>query len=234
MMKAVFSTLLLMLVVTVAGCKSGPSGSSKATAPSGAHAMHGGGFLGDYSQLKPTDREGVMIYIDRSRDFRSFTKIMFDPVQVYAVPDPEQTTVPADVVARMSNNFHASFRKALAPKYQIVTTAGPDVLRVRTAITGIQTVKPDLKVTDFIPVKAIINLGREAAGAGNRVAEMTAEIEVLDPNGHRVAAATATRKGAKMLHQGEDVTWTQLSAISDYWALGFRQRLDELRGEGRR
>jgi hypothetical protein len=61
---------------------------------------------------------------------------------------------------------------------------------------------------------------------------MTAEMEVLDANGKRVAAATATRKGDEKLEQGNKVTWNDLNAISDYWAKNFRQRLDELRSQG--
>lgn len=59
---------------------------------------------------------------------------------------------------------------------------------------------------------------------------MTAEMEVLDENGTRVAAATAARKGDKTSTQGEQVTWSELQSIVDDWARGFRQRLDELRG----
>ena len=106
------------------------------------------------------------------------------------------------------------------------------MLRVRTAITGIQLVKPPKGVIDFLPIKAICNVGREAVGVGPRVADMSAEMEVLDPSGKRVAAATATRKGDQRLEQGEKVTWKDLKSINDYWAKGFRQRLDELRGVG--
>jgi hypothetical protein len=58
-------------------------------------------------------------------------------------------------------------------------------------------------------------------------------MEVLDPDGKRVAAATATRKGEKHLTQGDQITWNDLQSINEYWAKGFRQRLDELRAGGR-
>jgi hypothetical protein len=59
---------------------------------------------------------------------------------------------------------------------------------------------------------------------------MTAEIEVLDPQGKRLAAATATRKGDATLAQGDKVTWKEMEPIVNAWAKGFRLRLDELRG----
>jgi hypothetical protein len=190
------------------------------------------GFLGDYSQLKPApDREGVALYIDKSADYRPYTKVMFDPpVQVLVTPNPQQPPVPQDVLARIGQQFQESLRHALEPTYQVVNTPGPDVLRVRAAITGLQPAKPPAGAIDYLPFKAIYNVGREAAGGGPRVAEMTAEMEVLDPNGKRLVAATSTRKGDKTLPQGDQITWESLQSINNYWAKGFRMRLDELRG----
>jgi hypothetical protein len=206
--------------------ESGTSGTAGATG--GGTAAQGSGFLGDYSQLKPApDREGVMLYMDRSRNLSQYTKVMFDPVVVYATPGPDAADVPPDVKKRLGDDLLASFRKELVPQYQVVTQPGPDVLRVRTAITGIKAVKPDLRARDFLPIMAVYRVASQP-----HVAQMTAEIEVLDANGKRVAAATATREGDEKLPHGEAVTWNDLSAISDYWAKNFRQRLDELRGQG--
>jgi hypothetical protein len=191
------------------------------------------GFLGDYSQLQPApDREGVMLYVDRGFDFRPFTKLMFDPVQVQVTPGPDQAQLPPDVLQRIGGQFQQSLQSNLSPQYQIVNQPGPDVLHVRSAITNIEAVKPGPGVTDFLPIKAVYNVGREAAGAGPRVAEMKGEVEVLAPNGKRVMAATATRQGDDKLPQGETITWESLQPITDYWARNFRSRLDEVRGTG--
>jgi hypothetical protein len=85
---------------------------------------------------------------------------------------------------------------------------------------------------DFLPIKAVFNAGRAAAGKSPDVAELTAEMEVLDSDKNRLAAVVANRKGDKTLQQGEQITWVHLQAISDYWAKTFRQRLDELRKAG--
>ncbi len=238
-MKVRWSPFLFILALA-AGCQStapSPSEGASAGNPEVVTAQKGNsafsGFLGDYSQLQPApDREGVLLFIDRSADYRPYTKVMFDPVQFYITPNPDYPVVPRDELVRMGESLLRSFQQALAPVYRVVSQPGPDVLRVRTAITGIQPAKPSMEAIDFFPIKAIFNVGREAAGAGPRVAEMTAEIEVLDPSGKRVAAATATRKGDKNLAQGDRVTWNDLQSINAYWAKGFRQRLDELRGVG--
>jgi hypothetical protein len=216
-MKIRFSALLVAAAL-LAGCAS-------TTPPTQT------GFLGDYSQLKPApDREGVMLYVDQSADLRPYTKLYFDPVQVLASAGPEQPPLPPDVLQRIGGQFQASLQHELQPAYQVVSAPGPDVLRVRSAITGIQAVKPEPGAIDFLPIKAIYNVGREAAGAGPRVAEMQAEIEVLDPSGKRVVAATATRRGDQQLPQGDRITWEALPPITDYWAKNVRTRLDQLRG----
>jgi hypothetical protein len=191
------------------------------------------GFLGDYSKLKPaSDREGVILYVDRSVKYREYTKVMFHPVEVYVSPGAEYKGVQPDVLKRMTDEFIASFKRALSPGYQVVSTPGPDVLQVRCAITGLQPVKPPMNPTDILPIKAVFNMGRAAAGKSPQVAELSAEMEVLDSANKRVAAVVANRKGDKSLQQGEQITWQHLQSISEYWAKNFRQRLDELRAAG--
>jgi len=160
------------------------------------------GFLNDYSKLQPAkDREGVLVFINKTADYSEYTKIMFEPVQVYLTPNPDYKGVQPDVLKRMTDGFLDSFRRSLTPAYQLVHESGSDVLRVRTAITGVQMVNPALGVTDLIPVKALYNLGRKATGEATQVVEMTAEMEVLDADGKSLVLAVATRKGEKTLKQ---------------------------------
>ncbi|HEX2831297.1 MAG TPA: DUF3313 domain-containing protein [Burkholderiales bacterium] len=188
------------------------------------------GFLGDYSKLKPApDREGVVSYVDPSAKIGGYNKILLRPAEVYISPSTSYKGVQPDALKRMTDTFLGSFRKALTPGYEIVTAPGPDVLEVRTAISGIQPVSAPMTPLDVLPAKVVFNLGRAAAGKAPQVVEMQAEMEVLDPSGKRVAAAVANRKGDKTLTQGDQITWDHLQAISDYWARNFRQRLDELR-----
>jgi hypothetical protein len=238
------SIALIAALLLTAGCSSsgGGSGASGSSGEQGATASGGGqeggsgtagatvqgsGFLGNYSQLKPApDREGALVYLDRSQDLRGYNAVMFDPVQVIVTPGPDAAQLDPAVRQRLSDDVLNAFRKELSPAYTVVTAPGPNVLRIRTAITGIEATKPDMTAKDWLPVVAIYNVA-----AGKRVAEMKGEMEVLDANGKRVAAAVATRKGDEKLPQGEKVTWEQMSAIATYWARNLRQRLDELRGE---
>jgi hypothetical protein len=199
----------------------------------GAQQPRYSGFLQDYSKLKAVpDREGVMLYVNPALKSKASTKIMFQPVEVYVSPSAEYKGIQPDAMKRMTDSFLESFKRALTPGYEIVTAPGPGVLEVRTAITGVQPVKPGMTPVDFLPIKAVFNAGRAAAGKSPNVAELTAEMEVLDSDKNRLAAVVANRKGDKTLQQGEQITWAHLQAISDYWAKTFRQRLDALRAAG--
>jgi hypothetical protein len=232
------SCVPLLILVLTAACQSEPPAS---TAPPQAgegapqvktesDPLHSGFLPADiYAKLAPApDRQGTMLYVDRSRDYRPFTKLLFEATEVYLISNPDYKGIPRDALSRMTYDFLRSVQSAVAPGYQIVTQPGPDVLRVRTAITGVQPAAPPIGATDVLPIKTVFNVTDKAGGAAPQVAEMSAETMLLDPDGKVVSAATATRKGDKHLAQGDQITWPEMQAINASWAKGFKQRLDEL------
>lgn len=217
-------SLILAASFYLAGC-AGTADSTKADQP-----VIRSGFLSDYSKLRPVEgREGTQRYINRSANLRQYSKLYIDPVQIFVNTDMHQGVQP-DAMKRITDSFYKAFSDSVTPGYKIVGSPGPDVLRVRLAITGVQAVSPPLGVTDFIPIKAIYNAGRAVAGEAPRLAELTAEIEVLDGQNQIVASAVSTRKSDKTLPQKDQITWSDLSPIVYTWAKQFRQALDEIRG----
>lgn len=212
-------------VIALAGCAGGTmQGGSSADFPKS-------GFLADYSRLRAVEGlEGSYRYVDRSVNLRPYSKVLIEPVQVILAPGADASQVSPDVMKRVSEAARMEFVGALLSGYQVVNKPGPDVIRVRLAITGIQPVKPDLGVTDFIPIKAIFNVARDASGNAPQVAELSAEAEVLDPADRLVAQAVSTRKADKTLSQGEKITWKDLQSIVAVWGKSLRQNLDMLRG----
>lgn len=189
------------------------------------------GFLSDYSRLTAVSGiDGTFRYIDNSANLRPYNKVMIDPVQIFLSPNPEYKGLQPDALQRMAETFRTAFAGALLSGYQVVQTPGPDVIRLRLAITGVQAVKPDRGVTDFIPIKAVFNVARSAAGAAPQVAEMSAEMELLDPSGKVVGAAVSSRKSDKTVAQGERITWKELDPIAGAWAKNLRTHLDYARG----
>lgn len=226
-MKKVLMVMGVAASVLVAGCASVTDSVGLTT----THPAYSG-FLPDYSKLQPAPgREGMWRYISPTANLKPYTKLYLDPVQVFVSTDAEAYKgVDPHVLTRIADAFHGAFVKAVSPEYEVVSVPGPGVLRVRLAITGLQAVSPSLGVTDFIPIKAVYDVGRNVAGQAPRLAEMSAEFELIDDKGQQVAAAVATRKADKNLPQGQQITWNDLAPIANLWAKTFRQDLDRVRG----
>lgn len=226
MNKKIAMSVLTVAVIGLAACAGGAGVQGEA-----ASGVPDNGFLSNYGRLTPVaGQDGAYRYLDHSANLRAYNKVMIDPVQVFVAHNPEYKGLQPDAMARMTEAFRMEFVGALASAYQVVNAPGPDVLRVRMAITGIQPTRPDLNPTDFIPIKAVFNVAREATGGSPRVAEMSAELQVLDARGQVVAEAVATRKADTSLAQGERITWADLKGIAAVWAKNFRSQLDQARG----
>ena len=187
------------------------------------------GFLSDYAKLAPAaDNPKTKLWVDKSFDFKPYTKVLLSPVEVWVSPTSQYKGASPDALKRMSDNFGASFKKALEPAYQLVDKPGPDVLHIRLAVTGINLVKPDKNPTDFLPIIFIV---KTASGANSKLdVVLTGEMEVMSPENKVVAAAEAFGTGEKTVEEKQTITWKELQTITDNWGKGLRRRLDEARG----
>lgn len=218
-MKFRFTAALLFCLLTplIAGAENGTTGSPPYS-----------GFLKTvYPKLQAsTEQEGLWSYIDSSRDFKPYTKLMFEPVKFYNPPYQTGNAVETRKLYEMRNEMFAALTKPFNPGYELVDRPGPGVLRVRVSVFGVDMVKPDWKLGDNIPIKKVLDL----ASGGQVVPVMTAEMEVLDAEGKTVAAAVAQRKGSKRSFKDDKLIWEDLQPIVDDWANGLRLKLDQLRG----
>ena len=114
---------------------------------SGASGQTPSGFLSDYSRLSPAaDNPDTSIWISKDFNFRPYRKILLDKVEIFVSPTSEYHGVTPDVLKGMADRFTASFKKALQPGYQLVDKPGPDVLRIRPALSGINLVRPGFNI----------------------------------------------------------------------------------------
>jgi len=98
------------------------------------------------------------VYLAPGADFSSYTKVMLDPTEVAFqrnwIRDYNRTTM--DLSSRINDRdaqeildaVRTGFQDVFAEEYtkagyQVVTTPGPDVLRLRTAVTNIEIAAPD-------------------------------------------------------------------------------------------
>ncbi|HRD67288.1 MAG TPA: DUF3313 domain-containing protein [Candidatus Competibacter sp.] len=234
--------LFLSCVALVAGCASAPSGDTK---PKYA------GFLSDYSKLQPAPTgDSAERYVDPKQSFKQYKKVMLDRIRVWYKDDADYKGIDPTELKMLTDYFQNAIVKALEPTYPVVTKPGPDVLRVRVAITDLVPTKPEMSVvTLVVPYAAVADVAAGGGTGGTSYLGQTAiEAEFLDSQTNRVVAAYVDRQIGKKydidLSQGVGSavekgfssyskaysTWAYAQAAFDYWAGLLRKRLDEAHG----
>lgn len=189
-----------LATAALAGCSSTPS-------------MVPTGFISDYDNLEVV-RDNWMRYI--APEMRNYDTFIVDPIQIRADSDLD-AAARADLANYMSESFERVLRDA---GYTLTDQAGPNVARVRLAITGIQ------KSTWYLNLHPAM----KATGAGLGGAAM--ECEVIDSvTGQQLGAAIRSDVGSGL----ELDTFDDLDDVKDAidtWCESAAERLREIR-EGR-
>lgn len=216
--KAWWSVVVLMTALAIGGCAAGQAKKAK---PSG--------FLGDYSGLqKGGEGQAQLVYVASQIKFSKYTKIIIDPVTIWRNADTAD--IPPGEALDLIDDLDDVLRITLDDHYTIVKEPGPDVLRLRVAITeaegswrvfdGSRLDDDDDDDEDRPPPSKSTRSFVGSAGV---------EAELLDSvSGTRVAAAIDRRVGARTL-KPESSTWDDVEDAFRYWADRLRDRLEELR-----
>jgi hypothetical protein len=176
------------------------------------------GFLVDYSQLKPGPQGGVAkVYRKEGVNFNKYSKIMMDHVVFFFKDDAQEKGIDPIDMAELSHKFHKEARAALGSAYPFVENPGPDVMRVRVAIT-------DLELPKRTPgmLKSIMT------GKGPGLGEISMEFEFLDSEtNQRIMAGVDHRTGTRLESLRRFAT---AEDAFKFWAQRLRLRMDEARG----
>jgi hypothetical protein len=193
------------------------------------------GFLQDYSYLKPGPRGGAdLLYIKEDVNFSVYNKVMIDQVVFYYSEDAKYKGIDPNELKELADAFHKAFVDELADGYTVVAEPGPDVLRIRTAITELVPSKPALNtITTIIPIGlAISSLKRVVTGTHTFVGQASAEMEVLDSQTNELLAAAIDTKAGKKYQVVEGMQkWGHAKDAFTFWAKRLRSRLDDLQGK---
>lgn len=225
-----------------------------ALADSGAEApMYGDyqakGFLTDYSKISTTaGADGAYLYRDPTADLSKYNKLLVDRIKIWFKEDSEYKGIDPDELKMLTDYFYEAIEKAVRDAYPMVSEAGPDVLRLRIAVTDIVPNKPEASLVSLaVPFAWVADAGsgvaKGEAGSTAFTGEATLEMEALDStSSQQVAAYIETEAGKKYVWTKgvkEGVTsyldayskWDYAKKAMDNWAHLFRQRLDEIHGK---
>lgn len=193
------------------------------------------GFLENYPSFKPGPEGGVTkVYFKEGVDFSRYHKVMMDHVVFFLNDEAKGKGIQPDTLKELADTFHEAVFEALKGAYPIVDQPGPDVMRIRLAITELVPGKPGLTlVTTAMPGGSAVKVVKYAAtGSHSFVGETAMEAEVLDSlTNERIAAAIDNRKKVKTIKITEGMTkWGETKDVLKFWAKRLRTWLDETHG----
>jgi len=192
------------------------------------------GFLQGLPQFQTGPSDGMdQVYIRPGADLRKYNRVMLEEVQFFLKQDAATQGLQASELKELADTFHRAVFEALGTAYPVVAEPGPDVLRIRVAITDIVTSNPAVSgITTVLPVGLAVSVGKKAAGGSySGVGGASMEVEFLDSMADaRLAAAIDTFNGSKMSG------FSKLGATKEafeFWAKRLRVTLDNAHGAGK-
>lgn len=189
------------------------------------------GFLENYPEFKPGPKGGAdFVYMKEGVDFSVYNKIMMNHVVLYFEDNAEYKGIHPVELAEMSNAFHKAITDNLQGAYPLVAEPGPDVMRLRFAITDVVANKPGMgAISTVMPIGlALSTVKKGVTGTHTGVGQASIEVEILDSmTNERIGAAIDTRHGGKI----EGFTkWGAVKGSFEFWAKRLRTWLDEIHG----
>ena len=189
------------------------------------------GFIGDYSKLQAGPEGGIdQRYIKEGVDFKKYNKIMLDQVRFYFKSDAADKGIDADEMKELSDTFSRVMIDALGSAYPLVAKPGPNVMRLRVAITDIELPNRAINaVSTVLPVGlAISTIKSGVTGKGTGCGEVSMEFEALDSKTNQVIAEGVDRRsGGKLDSMSKFGTAEE---AFKFWAGRFRTWLDGVHG----
>lgn len=209
--------VIIGLSLALAGCASGPKQS---------------GFLGDYYSNLGSGPEGGVKYrwLKPGVDFAKYNKLMIDSVVFYYAPDSDDKSIDGEQMKELTDAFNTELVTVLKDSYPIVAEPGPDVARIKIALTGVKKSKPVVAtVTSIVPMGigvSIIKKGGTGSWSGSGATRV--EFMGLDSATNDVIAVGEDEQTAGYFER-----FSKLGSAKDafkYWAERIKTFLDEAHG----
>jgi len=201
--------VMIFALMFVVGCATAPPGS---------------GFLKDYSVLQPDPEDESLLWWEKEGvDWKRYKKFMIDPVVVYFHPKAKNRQIEPDVLKELTDYFRNEVIEEIQDAYPVVDKPGPDVCRIRAAIT------------DLVPANPFVNIVT-TAGVGLPVDMGGASMEAMfldSMTNELLGAVVDSKKGTPVdinILKGF-TTWGYAKGAFRDWAELLRESLDYEKGK---
>lgn len=173
------------------------------------------GFLNDYPVFTKGAEAVDLRYLAPGVDFKKYKKVMMDEVVFFFNTDSDYHGIHPSEIQELSEKFYSIYIKALG---DILTDSpGPDVVRMRLAVTDIEPSNPvSGAMTTVVPVGLAVSLIKKGVtGEYTGIGSASAEVEFLDSlTNERLAVGIDKAPGGK-LDVGE---LSPVESAFEYWA----------------
>jgi Protein of unknown function (DUF3313) len=217
---------IALVSLTVSCATTGPQSKGAEAAPQTE------GFLdGYYKDLQPGPEGGAkMRWLKPGADFGKYNKIMLDSVIFYFADDSENKGIDAQDMKELADGCDKQIVDVLKGSYPIVAEPGPDVIRLRFAITDLKQSRPVLSaVTSVVPVGLGISIIKKGAtGSWSGSGATSAEVMILDSMTNDVIAVAQDDKSAGFTERFSK--WGSTEDAFKFWAERIKLFLDQAHG----
>ena len=202
-----------------------------ACAPRAADPPAPTGFLGDYARLAPGAR-GELRWVDRGADLAGYAAIWIESVALWGA---ELAAVPAPPRQELTDRLYRALHDELIKDWILVDKPGPQVLRLRAALSAPRATDFALDTTTrTLPgLRRLAPLGHLTPELALLLSEAAAEVELADSLSGGTLVALLDEPLARHGPGRAVGRWGEVQAAFDLWAEALRFDLQDLR-TGRR
>jgi hypothetical protein len=186
------------------------------------------GFLSDYSNIRPEGGESkAFVYRNPAIDRTRYRKIMIDPIKVWTKRDawPRKGS---PIFGELADYFHQAILSAIGDTMPIVNTPGPDVLRLRIAVTDLEPNDPGVSlITLIVP---LLWLGEASAGVAQGdvgstpfAGQVVVEMEALDSQSNAQVEAYIERRAGKKYSWDEGISTGLTSYMKGFFTWAYTE-----------
>jgi hypothetical protein len=179
------------------------------------------GWMKDYSNLtefKTATGGTSMRWISPSLKKGQYSAVMIDPIAYYPAP-PADSQVPQKTIQALPTYLMQQLRNNLGSNIEIVQQAGPGVLRLRAAITGVDTPTEGLQAYEVIPVALVFAGVTTATGHRDHNTLVYMEAQLIDSqSGDLLAKAVRKGIGENLKNKNAEMTLEDAKPVLDNWA----------------
>ncbi len=159
------------------------------------------GFLGNpsvYDALRPLEGGGAR-WLKPGVDFTKYKRFMVDSVVFFLADKADYKGIDPQDMKELCDEFNKALVAAFKDKLPIVAEPGPDVARVRFAITNVQPSRPGVSaVTSIVPVGLAVSLVKKGSKGGwVGSGETASELMILDTMTNEIVALGAIKRAAE-------------------------------------